>query len=237
MRHNSFLGIHTRRALARFGFDFITWQTIRRCTTTLVGSEHGGWSIPLPLLKPGSLCYLVGAGEDISCDLELSRLGHAVYIFDPTPRSIRYVEEHTDGKIRFFPVGVWSHNEVKRFYTPKDPAHVSHSILNLQKTEAYFDAPCKKIRTLMEENGHAALDLLKLDIEGAEYEVVDSILRDRIPVRVLCVEFDELRNPLEGHYYGDYLERIRSVAKRLADKGFRLIKADKSNFTFLGPTA
>ena len=46
----------------------------------------------------------------------------------------------------------------------------------------------------MDELGHDHLDLLKLDIEGAEYEVLDSLAAEGIRSRILCVEFH--RTPL-----------------------------------------
>jgi hypothetical protein len=46
----------------------------------------------------------------------------------------------------------------------------------------------------MDELGHRHLDLLKLDIEGAEYEVLESLEAEGIVSRILCVEFH--RTPL-----------------------------------------
>jgi hypothetical protein len=47
----------------------------------------------------------------------------------------------------------------------------------------------RRLSTLMRELGHDAVDVLKLDIEGGEYEVLDDLLRERLPVRQLLVEF------------------------------------------------
>jgi len=58
------------------------------------------------------------------------------------------------GGFHFFEVGVWDEDEVLRFWGPSNPIHVSHSALNLQKTHEFFDAPCKKLSTIMDENGH-----------------------------------------------------------------------------------
>ncbi|HML19507.1 MAG TPA: hypothetical protein PKD74_02920, partial [Candidatus Dependentiae bacterium] len=40
-------------------------------TPIRLGSKYGGWVIPDKYITETSLCYCVGAGEDISFDLEL----------------------------------------------------------------------------------------------------------------------------------------------------------------------
>lgn len=59
-----------------------------------LGTHYGGWYIPLDFtLTDQDVCYLVGAGEDISFDCELvKRYPCQVCIFDPTPRA----KEHFD---------------------------------------------------------------------------------------------------------------------------------------------
>ena len=49
----------------------------------------------------------------------------------------------------------------------------------------------------MKEPGHDRVDLLKLDIVGAEYEVLKSIIEDHVDVKVVCVKFNQPA-PLKG---------------------------------------
>ena len=41
----------------------------------------------------------------------------------------------------------------------------------------------------MKSNGHSHLDLLKIDIEGAEYEVLNYLINKSISVTQILVEF------------------------------------------------
>jgi len=41
----------------------------------------------------------------------------------------------------------------------------------------------------MQEHGHTHIDLLKIDIEGAEYQVLDNMLHENILPTILCIEF------------------------------------------------
>jgi len=43
----------------------------------------------------------------------------------------------------------------------------------------------------MNELGHRKIDLLKIDMEGAEYKVIESIIEDRLDIGVIFVEHKE----------------------------------------------
>ena len=46
----------------------------------------------------------------------------------------------------------------------------------------------------MAELQHDRIDLLKLDVEGAEYEVLKPLFRGDLKVRVLCVDFHKVES-------------------------------------------
>ncbi|MFX0200139.1 MAG: methyltransferase domain-containing protein, partial [Candidatus Hodarchaeota archaeon] len=220
-----------------------------------LGTHYGGWVVPVNKIFSDSICYCVGAGEDISFDIELiNRFGCEVFIFDPTPRAqahIKMLEEYTHNgqkmpinnsetdfyeiheglldKIKFFPYGIWSKSEVKKFFAPRNPEHVSNSILNLQKTTKCFEAQCLTINNAMKRLGHEKIDLLKIDIEGAEYEVINSIIKDNIEIGILCVEFDELNSPSDQNFK----ERIENSIKRLSEANFVPLFVDGADYTFI----
>lgn len=86
-----------------------------------------------------------------------------------------------------------------RFYAPKDPADVSYSIVNFQNDYAtdteWIDVPSVSVKDLLETLGVADVELLKLDIEGAEIEVIPAILDHGVRPRQILVEYDELNWP------------------------------------------
>ena len=218
-------------------------------TLQKLGTAYGGWIIPTGLLGKDSICYLAGAGEDISFDTALARrIGCPVWIFDPTPRSQQHFDKVMEAAktnqpfyvytnepydidassallLRFIPVGLWKDAGTLKFFAPKDATHVSHSISNLQNTDHYFEARVHRLKHIMQEQGHPRLDLLKLDIEGAEFEVLDTILEDRINITILCVEFHPDQDGSTA--------RIQSALDKLAAGGFKVIARDEMDFTFL----
>jgi len=223
-------------------------------TLTKLGTAHGGWLVPEEYLKPGATAICVGAGEDISFDVELNKRGMNVVTMDPTPRAKKHVEQVMEAakqrvvthvgssggeaydlkgfdlsRFQFLDLGVWSEEKTMRFYSPKDKSHVSHSVVNLQKTEEYFEAHCVTLKSVCERIGTKEIDLLKMDIEGAEHEVLKSMAAEGPFAQVLCVEFDEIRNPLDDGYY----ERIAQSVEVLKKVGYHFVLLDESNALFL----
>jgi FkbM family methyltransferase len=192
---------------------------------TALGDGYGTWDVPLGRLPDEAICYCAGVGEDTQFDEALMALGHRVYAFDPTPRAIAHaaqvVADHPE--YTFLPVGVWSADDTLRFYAPSNPAHVSHSALNLQHTDAYFEAEVMSLPSLMERLGHDRVDLVKLDIEGAEHEVIPHLISSGITPRVVCLEFDQ---PMP-------LRRCLRLVGQLRQAGFVPVKVRGWNVTFV----
>lgn len=190
-----------------------------------LGTDYGGWIIPTSKIDAGSVCYCVGAGEDVSFDLLLATmLGAEVHTFDPTPRAIEYIGRLPEPRpIRFHPYGIWETDSVQRFYAPADQRHVSHSIPNLQGTAEFFEAECLTIQTIKEQLGHDDISLIKLDIEGAEHIVLESMIRNRITPAVIAVEFDQPA-PIR--------QCLRSI-NRLRSAGYEPVAVDRWNVTFV----
>ena len=102
--------------------------------------------------------------------------------------------------------------------------------MNLQNTEKYIEVGVKRLSQIMKEYSHQKIDLLKIDIEGAEYKVIDSIIEDSVDIRVICVEFDEYCNPIDDKFK----TRIRSSVNRLIAKDYSMVCSQgNANYTFV----
>jgi FkbM family methyltransferase len=158
-----------------------------------LGSHYGGWWVPSQFIGRGRTAYCAGAGEDISFDLALLECGTRVRVFDPTPRAIQHVDAHDldSAMFRFYPVGWWDEAAELKFFAPRRLGDVSHSVVNLQRTDRYFVARVRTVADLLQEIGDEVIDLIKMDIEGAEYRVIDSILTEGPQPPALCIEFDQ----------------------------------------------
>jgi len=220
-----------------------------------LGTAYGGWIIPRDSdLGAQSVCYCAGAGEDLSFDCELVRRFRCrVLIVDPTPRAIehfRQLEESTRSGVRFainrsdcefyeigvgelarlalVPVALADHDGELKLYFPMNPAHVSCSALNLQGTSEYFVAECCRVASLMSRMGDEKIDLMKMDIEGAEYSVIGDLVGNAPLPSLLLIEFDELHTPLDRHAG----ERVSAHIGSLVNAGMKCVAVEGSNATF-----
>ncbi len=49
----------------------------------------------------------------------------------------------------------------------------------------------KSIENIMKELGHKHIDVLKMDIESAEYDVIENILNAKISITQILIEFHD----------------------------------------------
>jgi FkbM family methyltransferase len=214
-----------------------------------LGSVNHGYHVPDNYLSSASVCYCVGAGTDISLDTELAaRFKSQVFIFDPMPYALDHfnglVDNAKAGKafaadndkqgyvysisndalatIQYCATGVWDEKKVIKFYVPSRDNYAGHSITNLQNTDDYLEAPVDKLVNIMRELGHQQLDLLKLEIEGSEYTVIDNVLAENLDVKILLVEFDEFHHR-KGLARLAAIRHIEQSTGKLLKAGYKLV--------------
>jgi FkbM family methyltransferase len=135
--------------------------------------------------------YSVGVGTDVSFDLELiGRFGSRVHAFDPTPRSIEWIRKQVlPSEFEFHDYGVADFNGTMTFNPPGDPSFVSYSAVRHHSSGISVEAPVRRLTSIVKSLGHDHIDVLKMDIEGAEYGVISNLLSSGIRVEQLLVEF------------------------------------------------
>jgi FkbM family methyltransferase len=185
------------------------------------GSDSCGWDILPELVNADSVVYAFGIGKDISFDISLvESYGVRVHSFDPTPESIRWARgQRLPDQIVLHEYGVSDQDAVVSLYPPKKPQNISHTIVQrLDKTEsqgASIQAPMKRLTTIMSELNHQELDLLKMDVEGAEYQVIDDLINSQIRIGQLLIEFHH-------RMYDIPVISTKKSVQSLLDHGFRI---------------
>jgi FkbM family methyltransferase len=191
-----------------------------------LGTDYGGWTVPIDFLNDKSICYCVGVGLDATFDFALiEKFNCNVFSFDPTPKAIAYMEraQYDRTRLRFLPIGVWNEDTELRFFSPANPEETSHSVFDLHGTGKHFTAECRKLSTIMQDLGHDHIDLLKLDIEGAWRQVIRNIVDEHIGISILCVELDSPTT----------LVSVLRVIRMLGSIGFVLVHFEKDNYLFV----
>jgi FkbM family methyltransferase len=200
------------------------WQGAQiECERLYLGNEGACWCVCPQELSASSVVYSLGVGEDISFDLELiRRYGLQVHAFDPTPRSIEWLQTRTVlAEFVFHAYGVAGFDGNCAFVPPENPAHVSHSIVARASSRPAIEVAVHRLGTILKMLGHEQIDLLKMDIEGAEYGVLADMLACGIPVKQLLVEFHH-RWPQLG------IEKTKEAIRGLNAAGYRIFSVSPS---------
>lgn len=180
------------------------------------GTDYGGWTVWPEPLNEGAVVYSFGVEEDISFDLALiGRFGCRVHAFDPTPRSIAWVRrQQTPAAFVFHEYGLGATDGMLSFVPPANPAHVSYAAARPEASAPGLESfPVKRLRTIAAELGHSRIDLLKMDIEGAEYDALADLLDAGLAVDQILVEFHHRLRRSD-------VQRTRQTIRRLQAQGY-----------------
>ena len=184
----------------------------------VLGSHYGSHCVATEGLGPDAVVYSFGVGEDISFDLEMiERWGVTVHAFDPTPRVREFLAaQQPPAAFRMHYWGLAASDGERTFRPPENDAHISHTLLERPATDGRsIQVPFRRLATVMRELGHPRVDVLKMDIEGAEYEVIDDLIASRVEVAQVLVEF---HHKLPGVGY----EPTRRALRQLHSAGYRV---------------
>ena len=206
------------------------WQGRQiRCKSLHLGNEGARWCVCPDNLSASSVVYSFGVGEDISFDLELIRRFQVqLHAFDPTPRSIEWIRRQTLPKeFVFHEYGLADFDGCCKFLPPTNPLHVSHTIVQRDSPWPAVELPVQRLATIIQSLRHDRIDLLKMDIEGAEYGVLADLLSSGLRVGQLLVEFHH-RWPEVG------IEKTKKAIRELNREGYQLfdVSATGEEFSF-----
>lgn len=192
------------------------------------GSEDGVWCIHPAGISAKAVVYSFGIGTDISFDASLiETYGLTVHAFDPTPKSLAWLAtQAVPSELRVIPCGLADYDGTARFNPPIDAKHVSHTMLSRPATQASaIEVPVRRLETIMNDLGHDRIDLLKMDIEGAEYDALDDMIQSHILPRQLLVEFHH-------RFPGVGMRRTQQAIRQLNHAGYRLFHVSQSQMEF-----
>lgn len=145
--------------------------------------------------------YSFGISNESSFESEiLLETRCSIYAYDPTVKQIGYPLKSTNPRIHFKSLGI-----------------------------AGTDSNSKKtLKTLMEENGHKFIDILKIDIEGGEYDSLEKMMTDfdHLPFGQLLVE---LHN---WNWTQRRKNRVIELFKKLQRRGSRVFSTEPNYFGY-----
>jgi FkbM family methyltransferase len=191
------------------------------------GNRFAEWTFCPDYLDENSLIYSVGVGEDVSFDLELiTHFKLHIHAFDPSPRSIAWIEEQTlPESFYFYPFGLAARDGTVKFSIPDEPGihslKLTRSHRDQESTEKTIELPVHQLSSILQKLQHEKIDVLKMDIEGAEYEVIEDILNSSLSIKQLLIEF---------HHRFDHIGTgmTRQAISRLNKAGYKIFHVSAS---------
>jgi len=172
------------------------------------GNEYGGFYIcPDILPSPNipytnaylfetskAIVYSAGIGEDISFDeAVLKEFNAKIFAFDPTPKSIEWIQnQKLSDNFLFYPYGISAKTENQIFHLPRNKNHVSGSIFTHEATsnDDCITVQMKSLEDIAQEHQHTYIDILKMDIEGSEFSIIENFPQNVVFGQIL-IEFHE----------------------------------------------
>jgi FkbM family methyltransferase len=216
-----------RRVLSLVGFD--VWQPRQvRVATVRLGDPGGRWSIAADGLGPSTVVWALGVGTDVSFERDvIARYGVTVHAFDPTPLSIEWAaRQRLPDRFHFHHYGVADFDGVARFAPPRKRKFASFSMVRGGGVGSAVESPVHRLATLREMLRLPAPDVLKMDIEGAEYAVLADLLAGDIRPAQILVEFHHRWREVGAR-------RTRQALQLLARSGYRIADVSENGMEYV----
>lgn len=187
-----------------------------------LGSEYGGFYLDINI-KDNPIVLDVGIGEDMSfssCILNERPLSK-IFALDPTEKSFEWFKKssfYQNKNIVFIRKALAKRSGKFNFHTPKNEDHVSCS-LEINKNvrlDEYCSVEALSLSDLRRMLNLTYIDVLKIDVEGSEYAILEDLSeKDVLPTQI-CVEYHD-------RFYNIFKPRSRKTHRHLKSIGYELV--------------
>ena len=170
-----------------------------------------------------------------------------VLLVEPVPYNISLLKENTAkyNNINIETSAVSEKNEIKKFYYVKPDAvkklgkhwasgigsfdkqhilnHKNKRFLVSETDIEQIDIQYFTFSNLIEKYSISSIDLLQIDVEGAEFKILNSINFEKIEIKKIIFEFK--------HFDGTFKEgpKLKSIKEKLIKFNYQLKEIDKEN--------
>jgi FkbM family methyltransferase len=231
------LALHWWRLKRSLGRRWREWRLPRGFER--LGTRYGGWWLYAPAVGRQPLLIDCGLGTDISFPAAfLERFGGRVIGVDPNPEALEYSRRQAPAAMEVRDAAFWIEAGTNVTFhlpraaerLPKGADGVSGSLLS---SHGYTGGATRSVRTtslaeLLRLAEREECDVLKLDVEGAEYEVLQALCAsgELGRARQLLVEFHH-------HCTDRTIEHTRNAIALVEASGFRLRHTEDRNAVFV----
>ncbi|MES2646941.1 MAG: FkbM family methyltransferase [Bacteroidota bacterium] len=202
------------------------------CRSEWYGDRGSGFFLFPDLLNKTAIVYSFGIRQNISFETAIiNQHASHVFAFDATRGSILWVEKQVlPPAFNFHPFGLNKRNGTVNFKIPGNKQLLSARFANQPFVAERLPIPVsvKSFTDITLQFEHKQIDILKIDLDGSEYEVLDSILTSRIEVVQLLIKINEKR-------FADGKTRTKKLFASLKEHGYEIfaVSNDMEKLSFI----
>lgn len=184
-----------------------------------------------------SSSIIIDAGCSYEAELSkymIEKYGVLAYGVDPTRKhsaALRKFESDSNGKFFYKQVAVGSTDTNLTFYESLDNesgSMLSNHVNVISDRTTSYDVRCISLPSLLKEFKIDKIDLLKLDLEGAEYELIENIVKSDLKnISQLFIEFHH--HAIEKFNY----KSTTACVNRIENFGYKSYTTDDHNYLFI----
>jgi len=228
---------HWRRLTRSWGRRYREWRLPTGYER--LGTKYGGWWLDTNLIEDQPLLVDCGLGEDISFPAAfLDRFGGRVIGVEANPRSLGYCRKLCPQGMEIRPQAMWkTAGETLMFHLPRPqdqlPTGADGVSGSLMDSHPYVEGGEKvmvsttSLAELLTDADREECAVLKLDIEGAEYEVLEDLCQSAAirKTQQLLVEYHH-----EATHHS--LRETSESVDLIQEAGFNLVHIESRNYIF-----
>lgn len=201
-----------------------------------LGDDYGGWQLCRPKNDSlqGKIVYTVGIGRNIKWDVAMiEKYGTVHHGWDPTPTASDFFSKFpVPAGFTFHKIGLGANDGNLTLKLPEGNMD-SYTVMSYRKDAkegTVITVPIFTVESMMRSLKHDHLAILKVDIEGAEFDVINEWEKSSLNISVdqVLIEFHER---YFSHEPG-YQSKVKGAILQMSHLGFDLIIRTNLECTF-----
>jgi len=130
-----------------------------------------------PELDTDSIVFDLGGYKGQWASDIFSKYGSNIFVFEPVQSFSNFIEERfsKNNKIKVYNIALGKHDGEEKFLLKKDESK-SYNVETVMESDDFITVKFKDIISFLAENQISTIQLMKINIEGGEYELLDYLI-------------------------------------------------------------
>lgn len=181
------------------------------------------------VLSPQDVVYDLGANFGVYTMYALSEGVEQVYAFEPTPNNVNHLKEtfKWDKNVQIIDKAIAGENKTTTFWL--HPHSVGNSLINNDDNHPQWpvEVECINLEQWIKDNNKLLPTVVKCDIEGAEYEFIESLSDEFFnTIHTFIVEY----HVAGGRHYFELLKRFFNLGYKIHYNYKNALEIDRGTF-------